>query len=190
MMERSRALLCGLFLLLGAACSKPAAPVAAAPKAAAPAAAKKPEPAPAVAPDAGIAADQAPYIYAYNPLGKRDPFRNPIEEVRVSTVQSAICSEPLCQWDLTQLNLVAVVTGDANPLAMVQDPDSKGYVVRRGSKMGKQGGKVTQILRDSITVTEYWTGPDGKVNPNPVVLNLKAEKTFSPVYDLVTGKEF
>ena len=57
------------------------------------------------------------YVYSYNPVGRRDPFRSPIQDmVRENTPanpQVAACNEPLCQWDIDQLKLVAVVTGDA-----------------------------------------------------------------------------
>jgi type IV pilus assembly protein PilP len=129
--------------------------------------------------------------YSYNPVGKRDPFRSPLEELgrsKESTVVQA-CSEPLCAWDLDQLKLVAVVTGDANPIAMVEDPQGRGHIVRRNARMGRQGGRVTQILRDSVTVTEY-IPTEGKVIPNPVSLQLKPDNKRDPMYDLSTGKNW
>jgi len=134
--------------------------------------------------------EHALYVYSYNPLAKRDPFRSSVEEVRAPNGANTICREPLCQWDLDQLTLVGVVTGEANPLAMVEDPQGRGYLLRRSTRMGKQGGKVTQILRDSVTVTEYWTGPDGKINPNPVNLRLKPDKAIVPDLDLSSGKTY
>jgi len=130
------------------------------------------------------------YQYAYNPLGKRDPFRSPIDDLKNQGQGSQVeaCNEPPCQWDLDQLILVAVVTGDANPIAMVEDPQGRGYIIKRNTKIGKQGGKVTQILRDSVTVTEFWTAPDGKVNPNPVSMRLKPDAQTIPAMDLSNGK--
>src|SRR5262245_935861 len=49
------------------------------------------------------------YVYAYNPVAKRDPFRSPVEEVRQITANETLCTDPLCQFDLDQLTLVAVV---------------------------------------------------------------------------------
>jgi len=143
----------------------------------------------AAAPDAGTVA-LPPYLYTYNPLGKRDPFRSLVDEQRLPTQTQTTCKDPLCQWDLDQLVLVGVVTGDANPLAMVEDPMGRGYVIHRNTRMGKQGGKVTQILRDAVTVTELWTAPDGKLNPNPISLHLKPDKSFAPVVDLSNGKQY
>lgn len=168
--------------LLGRCASQPAAPAAGTK----PAAAKT---ALAAARDGGTP-DAPPYVYSYNPLAKRDPFRSLVEEIKTPAAEGNTCAEPLCQWDLTQLTLVAVVTGEANPLAMVEDPAGRGHLIRRSTRMGRQGGKVTQILRDAVTVTEFWTGPDGKVNPNPITLQMKPEKAFVPDLDLATGKKY
>ena len=103
--------------------------------------------------------------------------------------QPTACSEPLCQWDIDQLKLVAVVSGDANPLAMVEDPMGRGHIVRRNTRMGRQGGKVTQILRDEVVVTETITTPE-RVVYNPVKLGLKQESKLDPAYNLMTGKNW
>lgn len=129
------------------------------------------------------------YVYSYNPVGKRDPFRSPVPERQADLGgPGQTCNEPLCAFDLDQLTLVAVVTGDANPVAMVEDPQGRGFIVRRNTRMGKQGGKVTNILRDSVTVTEYYTSADGRVNSNPVSMKLKPDALTPPSMDLATGK--
>lgn len=159
---------------------QPAAPTK--PVAAKPAAAAAPKPAAAV---------ESSVNYSYNPVGKRDPFRSPLEELQrtTSNTVATTCDQPLCQWDLDQLKLVAVVTGDANPIAMVEDPMGRGHVVRRNARMGRQGGRVTQILRDSVTVTEYIPS-EGKVIANPVNIQLKPDAKRDSLYDLSTGKNW
>jgi type IV pilus assembly protein PilP len=131
----------------------------------------------------------APYVYTYNPVGKRDPFRSPVEELPLVIPTLSTCNEPLCAFDLDQLKLVAVVTGDANPVAMVEDPIGRGHIVRRNTRMGRQGGKVTQILRDSVTVTEVFSG-SGEIIKNPVTLQLKPDVRQDPAYNLMTGKNY
>ncbi len=183
------------FLLMGAmgavvSCgSEPAAP------AAVPAvkvkAAATPAPAAAAA-DAGNAAEQPQYEYIYNPVGKRDPFRSPIDERKNDkqgdSAANDICPEPLCQFDLEQLALVAVVSGDANPVAMLEDTNKVGHIVRRNTKVGKQGGKVTQILRDCVEVTEFFLSPDRKKIPNRVSICVKKEDRVERAYDLFNNK--
>jgi type IV pilus assembly protein PilP len=129
--------------------------------------------------------------YIYNPIGKRDPFRSPdLDLARASAVNSAACNDPLCKFDLDQLTLVAVVSGDSNPVAMVQDPQGRGYILHRNTRIGRQGGKVTQILRDSVTITEFFTGPDGKTNANQLTLAIKADRQAPPELDLSSGKTY
>jgi type IV pilus assembly protein PilP len=178
-----------LALLLGAtasllACgqSAPTPP----PGATKPAAAVAPKPAALPEPAAPTA---SPYVY--NPVGKRDPFRSPdAEPAAQAALANASCNEPLCRFDVDQLTLVAVVSGDANPLAMVQDPAGRGYFVRRNTRVGRQGGKVTQIMSDALVITEYFTTPDGKTTANPVTLAIKSEKAPEQETDLATGKTY
>jgi type IV pilus assembly protein PilP len=133
------------------------------------------------------------YVYNYNPVGKRDPFRSPVADLSgesQQTTQQSACNEPLCQWDIDQLRLVAVVTGDANPMAMVEDPMGRGHIVRRNTRMGRQGGKVTQILREEVIVTEVITTPE-RVISNPVKLELRQQSgKVDPAYNLMTGKNW
>jgi type IV pilus assembly protein PilP len=152
-----------------------------------------PPPAPAAtakvaeAPAAATTASAPTYIYNYNPVGKRDPFRSPVEESKPDSQTNGpqlACNEPLCQWDIDQLKLVAVVTGDANPMAMVEDPVGRGHIVRRNTRVGRQGGKVTQILRDEVITT-----PE-RVIQNPVKMELRQDTTVNPAYDLMTGKNW
>jgi type IV pilus assembly protein PilP len=142
------------------------------------------------APPPPVVAPTGP-AYIYNPIGKRDPFRSPdLDLARAASVNNAACNEPLCKFDLDQLTLVAVVSGDSNPVAMVQDPQNRGYILHRNTRIGRQGGKVTQILRDSVIVTEYFSAPDGKSNANQVTLAIKADRQSLPELDLSTGKTY
>lgn len=176
-----------LVVLVGVACgdggSGGTAPVAA--------------PARRAAVDAGVALQTSePYQYTYVAMGKRDPFR----PATLSTEPNAgpnpgggpsidACDEPLCQIDLDELRLVAVVSGDANPVAMVEDRSGTGHVIRRNTKVGKQAGKVTAILRDCIVVTSFVVGPDGRAQPNRQNLCVSTEGQGSnPVIDLMNGK--
>jgi type IV pilus assembly protein PilP len=131
--------------LLAAACGekKPATPKAAAPAAARPAAA--PAAPAAAAPDAEV---------AYSSVGKRDPFKSFLGDLRSSTGAVATrCSTPLGRFELDQLRLVAVVTGLADPLAMVEAPTGVGYALRKGACIGKNGGVVATIRTGEVVVT-------------------------------------
>lgn len=144
--------------------------------------------------DAGVTTTTEPYLYSYVSMGKRDPFRSSTAGSEVTPGPSGstdreVCDEPLCQVDLDELRLVAVVSGDANPVAMVEDRTGVGHVVRRNTKVGKQAGKVTAILRDCIVVTSFVVGPDGRAQPNRQSLCVSTEGQGSnPVLDLMNGK--
>ena len=169
-------------VLLTAACGGSAPP---------PAPAQQAKAAVAKPPAATEPAAPAAPTYVYNPIGKRDPFRSPeAEPAAQAALANTTCTEPLCRFDVDQLTLVAVVSGDANPLAMVQDPAGRGYFVRRNTRVGRQGGKVTQIMSDAVVITEYFTTPDGKTTANPVTLAIKSEKVPEQETDLATGKPY
>lgn len=146
--------------------------------------------------DAGVAATSTvePYQYTYVAMGKRDPFRastilqeSPTPGVDKNGIDT--CDEPLCLVDLDELKLVAVVSGDANPVAMVEDRSGVGHVIRRNTKVGKQAGKVTAILRDCIVVTSFVVGPDGRSQPNRQNLCVSTEgQAPSQILDLMNGK--
>jgi type IV pilus assembly protein PilP len=131
--------------------------------------------------------------YSYLPIGKRDPFRATALDLAQAGPEKAdevVCDEPLCKVDLDELIVVGVVSGDANPLAMVEDRNGVGYVVRRNSKIGRQGGKVSQVLRDCIVVTSFITGADGKGQANKANLCVRQDPQSQAPMDLFQGKPF
>lgn len=139
------------------------------------------------------AKEEAPgFVYAYVPSGKRDPFRSPLDDLtgadRAGAVIQSACNQPLCKWDLDQLQLVGVISGMSNPIAMVQDPQGVGYLVRRNSFMGKKGGRVTQIKHDSLVVTEIVRGGDGKPHPNEIPMHMAAEQASPNDQDLLESE--
>jgi type IV pilus assembly protein PilP len=133
------------------------------------------------------------YVYVYNPLNKRDPFRNLFIQQDQTGNQKVpettqVCTDPLCQLDLDELTLVAVISGDTNPVAMLEDRGGVGHVVRRNSRIGRMGGKVSAVLRDCIEVTSFIATPDGKMQPNRSSLCVKEAANQGPVQDLMQGK--
>jgi len=114
-------------------------------------------------------------IYVYSPIGKRDPFQNtsapaitgsgPVDKGRTKT--------PLEKWPLDALKLSLTVTGTASPMAMVEDPEKRGWAVHLGDFIGQNGGKVTGIHRDEVVVTETITDHStGRVYPQNVKLSV------------------
>jgi len=113
-------------------------------------------------------------IYVYSPIGKRDPFQNQSvvqQGFGRSSANPGRVKTPLEKWPLDQLKLSLTVTGTATPMAMVEDPERRGWPVRIGDFIGQNGGKVTGIHRDEIVVTETITDHStGRVYPQNVKL--------------------
>jgi len=154
-----------------AACgeSKPTAPRPATPAAprAAPAA-----PAPAApSPEAEI---------AYSSVGKRDPFKSFVGDLRSSTGAVVTrCNTPLGRFELDQLRLVAVITGLPDPLAMVEAPNGVGYALRKGACIGKNGGVVATIRSGEVVVTEWAMRADGTREKTETALRLPKEQPLN-----------
>jgi type IV pilus assembly protein PilP len=152
--------------LLWAACASQ--PAAAPKKAAAPAAQ-------AVKPTEDEAPAQPSTMYVYSPVGKRDPFQNVFGATQSAPVRvEGRKPTPLQRWSLDQLRLSLTVTGTSSPMAMLEDPENRGWPVRLGDFVGKNWGKVTSIQRDAIVVTETITDHStGRVYPQNIKLTVR-----------------
>lgn len=169
-----------LLAALAAACGSPPPPPRRAP----------PPPAPVKTVDDDADKPKAPTnIYVYSPIGKRDPFQNVFLSKELAPLRRPGHQQtPLEKLSLDQLKLSLTVTGTANPLAMVEDPDGRGWPVHVGDFIGQNGGKVTGIHRTEIVVTETITDHStGRVYPQSVKLQVKVDKNEE--HDLSMLKE-
>lgn len=100
--------------------------------------------------------------WVYSAAGRRDPFRSFLSELwKESSAFTSRCRGPLGKFEVEQFRLVAVITGLEDPVAMVELPGGKGYVVRRGSCVGKSGGVVAAVRTGEVVVTEWRVRADG-----------------------------
>jgi len=152
-----------LLAALAAGCGSPPPPPRRAPP---------PAPAPKVMEEDAAATAAPTNIYVYSPIGKRDPFQNQVVTAGITHIEvKGRTKTPLEKWGLDQLKLSLTVTGTATPLAMVEDPDHRGWAVHLGDFIGQNGGKVTGIHKDEIIVTETITDHStGRVYPQNVKL--------------------
>lgn len=111
--------------------------------------------------------------YNYDPIGKRDPFRSLVVEELQNRPKP---KTPLQQYDLDQLKIVGIIWGISNPKAMVQTPDGKGFVVSKGTPIGKGRGKVTRITQKEVVVSEEYRDFEGKLLVNETALRIKEEE--------------
>jgi len=95
----------------------------------------------------------------YNPLGKIDPFEplfkdEPEPAPSESKREKRIPRTPLENIDLGQLKLVGVILASSGNRALVQEASGKGYIIKEGTYIGVNSGKVTEIKNDRVIVEE------------------------------------
>lgn len=132
--------------------------------------------------------------YSYDPVGKRDPFRGTQttggNANKPEGQPGDDCTTPLCLSNVDEFTVVGIVSGDTNPMAMVEDRAGVGYILRRTTRIGKSGGKVTQIRRDCVEVTSYVTGGESGKQANKQEICLRADVRSQNPIDLLKNREF
>jgi len=108
----------------------------------------------------------APKPFKYRPQGKVDPFLPLIAKKKTTTpsksdtVQKAIRKKRtriltlLEKFDLSQLKLTAVLRTSKQSVAIVEETSGRGFVVRTGTRIGVNSGRVVDILMDRIIIQE------------------------------------
>lgn len=100
--------------------------------------------------------------FIYSSLGKRDPF--------VSLVSGEFQGEGnVGLVSVGDMELVGILWGSKERLAMVEDSRGRGYVLRVGDAV--IGGVVTEITKDSIAITQTFYG-----ETQTVVIRMKGKE--------------
>lgn len=118
--------------------------------------------------------DQDQDEYAYDPTGKRDPFR-PLFLLRRPAATQEEPLTPLQRYEIGQLKLVGVVYDLAPPRAMVEDSSGLGFIVTPGTAIGPNGGVVTAIRPRQVVVEEWQTDVIGQRHKKEFVLELPSD---------------
>ncbi len=93
--------------------------------------------------DAGAAPAMKAMEYAESDFVENDRNRDPFRSFVTLFVDKATAPRPtqrqviLEQYSLDELKLVAIITGGDYPRAMMIDPTSKGWVIKRGDFVGR-----------------------------------------------------
>jgi Tfp pilus assembly protein PilP len=87
-------------------------------------------------------------------ISKRDPFR-PFTLNRASVRRPPQNLSPLERYELGQLKLVGVIWDIKQPNAIVEDAAGLGYVVRTGTPIGANEGKVKKIQPAGLVIEEF-----------------------------------
>jgi type IV pilus assembly protein PilP len=135
--------------------------------------------APAATQAAAPQASEPEVAYSYTPVGKHDPFRDPRDTACCLPPPPLACNQPLCRYSLDELKLSGVISGMANPVAVIEGPQGKSYQVSRGTQVGRNGGVVKRVLRDAIVVAEVAPDGQGLVREYETVLRVQPDLPLS-----------
>ena len=115
-----------------------------------------------VAPKAILAATPR----AYDAIGKIDPFEPLFQRKSVSVnkkkIKKRIPQTPLERIDLSQLKLVGIIMASSGNRALVEESTGKGYVIKKGTYIGVNSGKVVKIKKEKVVVEEEFEDVFGK----------------------------
>jgi type IV pilus assembly protein PilP len=106
----------------------------------------------------------------YNPKGKVDPFAPLLRDESAAVVGAKLKATgdpnrpktPLEKIDLGQLKLVAIITAQVGNRALVEESSGKGYIIKEGTYIGLNSGKVVGIKADKVLVEEEFEDIYGK----------------------------
>ena len=103
----------------------------------------------------------------YDPTGKIDPFQPLFQDKPVLTKKSQLKKRqpqtPLERIDLSQLKLVGIILASSGNRALVEESTGKGYVIKKGTYIGINSGKVVKIQKETVIVEEEFEDVSGKV---------------------------
>lgn len=108
--------------------------------------------------------------YSYNPAGKPDPFKPFIQLTSRGGSRTALT--PLQKFDISQLKLVAIISTSDGNIALVEDATGKGYFLKKGTWVGRNDGKVTKILKDTVIIQEVYQDIFGQTKTSEISLFL------------------
>ena len=108
--------------------------------------------------------------YFYDPRNKRDPFRS-IRYMNANKEEKDF--GPLGDFELSQLEISAVIWDAGNPRALILDPGGRSYIVQEGSAIGKNNGQVIHIGDNLILVEETYENFAGERTTKDVELRIR-----------------
>jgi Tfp pilus assembly protein PilP len=120
-------------------------------------------------------ADGTPPVY--DGTGKIDPFEPLFREQQGLAKKAAkkikrVPRTPLERIDLAQLKLVGIILASSGNRALVEESSGKGYVIKKGTYIGTNGGKIVEIQKERVYVEEKFEDVFGKIQTRKRELKL------------------
>lgn len=112
--------------------------------------------------------------YRYDPKGRADPFKPFVAPPQLEKgLLGSGPLTPLQKFDISQLNLVGIIWGIEDSKAILEDSTGKGYIISKGTYIGKKGGVVRSIERNKIIIERKFVNYLGKIKRKIIVVNLR-----------------
>lgn len=95
----------------------------------------------------------------------RNPFQSHIVLMKSTPGAAQKIKGPLECCEVTVFKVLAAVVGlsDSEGFALIQAPDGKRYIIRRGDVLGARDGKVIKIHSKGLIIREHARDEDGKI---------------------------
>jgi Tfp pilus assembly protein PilP len=120
---------------------------------------------------AGPAIRSEPTDRPFNPEGTPDPFQPPAEELSGGIKRKAGVM-PLEQFEVSDYQLVGIITGPGLNKALIQDMTGKGFFVVVGTRIGKGGGKIIKITNKEVRIDEPYLDLTGRKKNRKLALKI------------------
>jgi Tfp pilus assembly protein PilP len=110
-------------------------------------------------------------FYAYDQLGRRDPFLSLVEIERKKPTKKKGAS-PIESFSIDEIKLLAIASDKQEGYALILLPNRKTYTITKGMVLGLEGGKVEEITDEMVVIREYVKDYKGDIKPKDTVLKL------------------
>ncbi|MBW2004656.1 MAG: pilus assembly protein PilP [Deltaproteobacteria bacterium] len=118
-------------------------------------------------------AEKGKATYFYDPTNKPDPFKSFIVVRReLEEKEQGKPKTYLETLDISQVTISAIVLGSKGNWALVRDSKGDGHVIKVGTLIGRQSGKVTRILEKEVVVTESYKDIRGRKQIKDISIKL------------------
>ena len=114
---------------------------------------------------------------------RADPFKPAVQAVVATpaptgrpSVRSTSDLLPIQSFEVTKFKVAGIIAGLKENRALVIDPNGKGYVVRVGTLIGSNNGRIARITSSSIEVVESIRTEKGRVKKVKTVLTLAKKR--------------
>ena len=108
------------------------------------------------------------------PKINRDPFR-PMNLRTKTPPRARENLSPLERFELGQLKIVGVIWDLKEPRALIEDTAGLGYIVKVGTPIGSNDGRVKAIGRSEVIVEEFYEDSSGARRKRDVSMRLPTE---------------